>query len=72
MKAYSSRELIRMVEDAGWVLARCVGSHHHFIHPAKRGIVTIPHPRKELPLKTALSILKQAGLEGGGRNGEKG
>jgi hypothetical protein len=38
----------------------------------RRGIVTIPHPRKELPLKTALSVLKQAGLEGGGRNGEKG
>ena len=72
MKSYSSRELRRMVEAAGWVLARCVGSHHHLIHPAKRGVVTIPHPRKQLPLKTALSILKQAGLEGGNGNGKKG
>jgi predicted RNA binding protein YcfA (HicA-like mRNA interferase family) len=61
-----------MVEAAGWVFARCVGSHHHCIHPARRGIVTIPHPGKQLPLKTALSVLKQAGLEGGSRNGEKG
>lgn len=27
-------------------LARTKGSHHHFKHPTKRGLVTIPHPKK--------------------------
>nr|WP_178120253.1 MULTISPECIES: type II toxin-antitoxin system HicA family toxin [Pseudomonas] len=44
----------------GWYLARVRGSHHHFKHPTKPGLVTIPHPRKELLDKTAKSILKQA------------
>ncbi|MBJ2252803.1 type II toxin-antitoxin system HicA family toxin [Pseudomonas shahriarae] len=44
----------------GWYLVRVRGSHHHFKHPAKPGLVTIPHPKKHLLDKTAKSILKQA------------
>jgi len=32
--------------------------------PQKKGRVTIAHPRKDTPIKTAKSILKKAGLEG--------
>lgn len=39
------------------------GSHHHFKHPTKPGLVTIPHPKKDLLAKTVGSILKQAGLK---------
>lgn len=63
MKAYSSRELIKMVEDDGWICHRITGSHHHFCHPVKKGIVSIPHPKKNFPPKTQESILKQAGLK---------
>ncbi|WP_084327265.1 type II toxin-antitoxin system HicA family toxin [Desulfofundulus thermocisternus] len=63
MKTYSSKELIRMLQEAGWMLVRVSGSHHQFKHPAKPGLVTIPHPRKSLPTKTVKSILKQAGLD---------
>ncbi|MGB9792677.1 MAG: type II toxin-antitoxin system HicA family toxin [Thermacetogeniaceae bacterium] len=63
MKSYSSRELIRMIQEAGWVLVRVSGSHYQFKHPTKPGLVTIPHPRKNLPLKTVKNILRQAGLE---------
>jgi predicted RNA binding protein YcfA (HicA-like mRNA interferase family) len=39
------------------------GSHHHFHHPKKPGIATVPHPRKDVPLPTLRSIEKQAGLK---------
>jgi predicted RNA binding protein YcfA (HicA-like mRNA interferase family) len=58
----NSRELIKQVEADGWVLVRVTGSHHHFKHPTKAGLVTIPHPKKDLPVGTSRSILKQAGL----------
>nr|WP_287193174.1 type II toxin-antitoxin system HicA family toxin [Syntrophothermus sp.] len=62
-KTYSSRELIRLIQQAGWMMVRISGSHHQFRHPTKPGLVTIPHPRKSLPVKTVKSILKQAGLD---------
>lgn len=63
MKAYSSRELIRILSEDGWEVARVSGSHFQFRHPQKPGKVTVPHPRKSLPVKTVRSILKQAGIE---------
>ncbi len=61
--AVNSRELISRIEADGWYLVRVNGSHHHFKHPTKPGLVTIPHPKKDLLAKTAASILKQAGLK---------
>lgn len=58
----NSRELIKRIEDDGWFLVGAKGSHHQFKHPIKKGRVTVPHPRKDLPLQTVKSILKQAGL----------
>ena len=60
---YTSSELIKMVEDDGWKLVRVKGSHHHFHHPDRKGIVTIPHPAKDMDPKTAASIRRQAGLK---------
>lgn len=59
----NSNKLIRMLEEDGWRQARVVGSHHHFKHPTKPGLVTVPHPKKDLPVGTVNSILKQAGLK---------
>lgn len=58
-----SAQLIRMLEDDGWRNIRINGSHHHFKHTTKRGLVTVPHPKKDLPIGTVNSILKQAGLK---------
>jgi len=58
-----SAQLIRMLEDDGWRLVRITGSHHHYKHPEKRGLVTVPHPKKDLPIGTVRSILKSAGLK---------
>jgi predicted RNA binding protein YcfA (HicA-like mRNA interferase family) len=59
----NSSKLIRMLEVDGWQLVRITGSHHHFKHPKKQGLVTVPHPKKDLPLGTTKSILKTAGLD---------
>ncbi|WP_417212364.1 type II toxin-antitoxin system HicA family toxin [Acinetobacter venetianus] len=57
-----SLDLIKMIEADGWYQVRVAGSHHHFKHPIKKGLVTVPHPKKDLPNGTVKSILKQAGL----------
>ena len=59
----SSSEVIRRLSAAGWVLARVKGSHHHFRHPGRPGIVTVPHPKKDLPLGTLRSIERQSGVK---------
>jgi predicted RNA binding protein YcfA (HicA-like mRNA interferase family) len=58
-----STDIIHALRRDGWVLKRTKGSHYHFMHPTKSGIVTVPHPRKDLPLGTLRSIEKQAGLK---------
>lgn len=58
----NSREIIKKLKDDGWELIRIRGSHHQFRHPIKKGLVTVPHPKKDLPKKTVESIFKQAEL----------
>lgn len=57
-----SSDVIKHLKADGWRLVHVVGSHHQFKHPTKPGKVTVPHPKKDLPLPTLNSILKQAGL----------
>ena len=58
------REAIKLIEEDGWCLARTRGSHRHFKHPYKPGLVTIAgHPGVDIPRGTLNSILKQAGLK---------
>lgn len=58
----SSREIIKLLKADGWFLARVKGDHYQFKHPYKKGLVTVPHPRKDLKPGTLASIKKQAGL----------
>ncbi len=58
-----SKSLLQLLHEDGWVIMRTKGSHHHLKHPVKPGLVTVPHPKKDLPLGTVRSILKQAGLK---------
>ena len=59
---YSSKDVIRMIEADGWYEVSCTGSHHQYKHPEKRGRVTIPHPKRKLPIGTVKSIFRQAGI----------
>ena len=58
----NSAKIIKQIEDDGWYLVNVVGSHHQFKHPTNKGRVTVPHPKKDLPIKTVKTILKQAGI----------
>jgi predicted RNA binding protein YcfA (HicA-like mRNA interferase family) len=58
----SSREVVRALTLAGWVLDRTRGSHHQFSHPTKPGRVTVPHPKKDLKTGTLKNIERQAGI----------
>jgi len=58
----NSADLIRELNRAGWRLDRVRGSHHVFRHPAKPGIVVVPHPRKDLGTGLARAIRRQAGI----------
>ncbi|MCQ4363030.1 type II toxin-antitoxin system HicA family toxin [Mycobacterium gordonae] len=63
IRGKSSRSLIEILESEGWYLVEIAGSHHQFKHKSKPGKVTVPHPKKDLPIKTVNNILKQAGLK---------
>jgi len=57
------REVIKLIEEDGWYLARTRGSHRQFKHPTKSGLVTIAgKPSDDLAPGTLNSILKQAQL----------
>ena len=58
------KDVIKLIEEDGWQLARTKGSHRQYKHPMKRGLVTIPGKSSDdLAPGTLNSILKQAGLK---------
>ena len=57
-------EVLRMLQDDGWLLVATKGSHRQFKHGSKPGRVTVPgKPSDDLAPGTLNSILKQAGLQ---------
>ena len=57
-------QLIRLLEEDGWRLARTRGSHRQYKHPSKHGTVTVAgKPSLDVPPGTLNSVLKQAGLK---------
>jgi predicted RNA binding protein YcfA (HicA-like mRNA interferase family) len=58
------REIIKLLEQDGWYLARTKGSHRQFKHSEKVGAVTVAGKESlDVPRGTLNSILKQAGLK---------
>lgn len=57
-----SRKLCRKLKASGFELVAVRGSHHKY----RKGtlVVTIPHPKKDLPLGTVRAIYRQAGWIG--------
>jgi predicted RNA binding protein YcfA (HicA-like mRNA interferase family) len=50
-----------MLEQDGWVLDRVNGDHHTFKHPSNVKIITITHPKRDLPTGLVRRIYKLAG-----------
>jgi len=66
------REVIKLIEEDGWDLARTRGSHRQFKHPTKSGLVTIAgKPSDDLAPGTLNSIFKQAQLKEKKQAGEE-
>ena len=57
-----SRSVIRLLEAAGWRLARVAGSHCQYRHPERPGTTTVPHPVKDILIGTLRSIERQSGV----------
>ena len=58
-----SRKIIKIIKRHGWIHVRTTGDHWHFYHPEKAGIVTVPHPKKDIAIGTLKSIEKQADIK---------
>ena len=58
-----SRDVLAALQADGWEKVAQKGSHIHLKHPVKAGRVTVPHPRRDLPIGTLKSIEQQAGLK---------
>lgn len=59
------REVIRLLEEDGWVKVTARGSHRQFKHPSKPGRVTVSgNMGDDMPRGTFASVKRQAGLRG--------
>jgi predicted RNA binding protein YcfA (HicA-like mRNA interferase family) len=60
----SVRELIRALEEQGFVLSRSKGSHRIYRHPKTAKRVTVPyHGGRTVPPGTLANILREAGID---------
>jgi predicted RNA binding protein YcfA (HicA-like mRNA interferase family) len=57
------REVIKLLEERGFVLDRAKGSHHVYYHPLTTRRAVVPLHKQDLPKGTLLSILTQAGID---------
>ncbi|OHV84433.1 type II toxin-antitoxin system HicA family toxin [Rhizobium sp. LCM 4573] len=56
-------EVIAALRKDGWFEVNRKGSHVQFKHPTKPGRVTVPHPKRDMPIGMLRSIEKQSGLK---------
>jgi predicted RNA binding protein YcfA (HicA-like mRNA interferase family) len=54
-----TKKIIKRLKREGWILRNIKGSHLQFVKNENR--LTIPHPKKDLPLGTAKAIAHAAG-----------
>lgn len=58
----NNTRLVRVLKRAGWQLKRVKQSHPVFTHPARAGIVVLPHPKRDLGAGLVAAIRQQAGI----------
>ncbi|HET7443517.1 MAG TPA: type II toxin-antitoxin system HicA family toxin [Solirubrobacterales bacterium] len=62
LPAVRPRQLIRVLEQKGWKLARSKGSHRHFTHPDSPNVVTVPVHARDVKRGTLSGIPADAGI----------
>jgi len=62
LPAVRPREIIKFLEQNGFVLDHSSGSHFIFYHPVSRRRAVVPRHNREIPKGTLLSLLREAGF----------
>jgi predicted RNA binding protein YcfA (HicA-like mRNA interferase family) len=57
------RKIIKILKQNGWYEIAKSGSHTQFRHIDRKGRVTVPHPKKDIPIGTLKSIERQSGIK---------
>jgi predicted RNA binding protein YcfA (HicA-like mRNA interferase family) len=58
----TSKDILRILQQKGFLLDRISGSHQIWLHPVSRKRAIFPMHNKDLPVGTLYAILKQAGI----------
>lgn len=58
-----SSDVIAALRADGWYEVSTRGSHVQFKHDTKPGRVTVPHPKRDIPIGTLKNIEKQSALK---------
>lgn len=68
-RTMKTREMFKLLKKDGWYLFDVNGSHYQFLHPIKKGKVSVPFHGMNIDLASEIvgNILKQAGLDKGAR-----
>jgi predicted RNA binding protein YcfA (HicA-like mRNA interferase family) len=61
--SYTPKELIKILEQKGFLLKRIKGSHKIYKHPFSKHQAVIPMHKKDLSKGIFYEILKQAGID---------
>jgi predicted RNA binding protein YcfA (HicA-like mRNA interferase family) len=59
-KSLSSSDIIKILENNGFVFKSKKGSHAKYVKTGQ--VVIVPHPKPYIPVGTFLSIVRQSGL----------
>jgi len=62
LPAVKPRQVIRFLEQNGFVLDHASGSHFIFYHPVSRRRAVVPQHNRDLPKGTLVSLLREAGF----------
>lgn len=57
----NSRDVIKALQKDGWYEVNQVGSHRQFKHATKPGRVTVPHPKRDIPIGTSRASKNRPG-----------
>jgi predicted RNA binding protein YcfA (HicA-like mRNA interferase family) len=60
--AVKPRQVIRFLEQNGFVLDHTSGSHRIYYHHASRRRAVVPQHNRDLPKGTLISLLREAGF----------
>jgi predicted RNA binding protein YcfA (HicA-like mRNA interferase family) len=62
LPSVKSRQIVRFLEQNGFVLDHTSGSHFIYYHPTSRRRAVVPSHNRDLPKGTLLSLLREAGF----------